>query len=275
MLHYELFYATGPSDEWVVFVHGAGGSTKTWSYQLEDFRGHFNLLLIDLRDHGRSKDIQPPFKSYQFSIISEDIKQVLDRAGITKAHFITLSFGSVLVQDLYMRYPELVDRLIIAGGIFKGNVFIRAFVQLARFMNLFLRYSTMYRLFSYLLMPRKRNQTARRIYQMQAAKLTQEEYLKWVGLYAEFFRLLHHFYYQNLRVETLVIMGREDYVFLKAAKSFSKRQSKTRLEIIKLAGHIVNIDRAHEFNDMAISFLKKVDNKDYTPEDRSWPIPTN
>ncbi|MCG8386778.1 MAG: alpha/beta hydrolase, partial [Cytophagales bacterium] len=126
MLHYELFYATGPSDEWVVFLHGAGGSTKTWSYQLEDFRGHFNLLLIDLRDHGRSKDIQPPFKSYQFSIISEDIKQVLDRAGITKAHFITLSFGSVLVQDLYMRYPELVDRLIIAGGIFKGNVFIRA-----------------------------------------------------------------------------------------------------------------------------------------------------
>ena len=254
MLHYES-YTTDPGNAWVVFLHGAGGSTKTWSYQLDAFKDHFNLVLIDLRDHGRSKDIQPAFENYRFSIISDDIKRVLDEVGITRAHFITLSFGSVLVQDLYMRYPHLVDRLVIAGGIFKGNVFIRTFVYLARFMNLFLGYTTMYRLFSYLLMPRKRNQTARRIYQLQAAKLSQEEYLKWVGLYAEFFRLLHHFYYQNLHVETLVIMGGQDHVFLRAAKSFSSRQNKTYLEVIKPAGHIVNIDQANEFNIKVISFL--------------------
>ena len=119
-----LYYETRKTDHqkpWVVFLHGAGGSIKTWSYQVSHFTAHFNLILIDLRDHGRSKNIAPEVDRYHFSIITEDIKCVLDNEGITKAHFITLSFGSVLLQDLYMRYPYLVDRIVIAGGIFKGN----------------------------------------------------------------------------------------------------------------------------------------------------------
>jgi len=274
MLYYELL-TSDPAKRWVVFLHGAGGSTRTWSFQVDAFKDHFNILLIDLRDHGQSKNIQPAFESYRFPIISRDIKKVLDQVGITKAHFVTLSFGSVVIQDLYMRYPGLIDRLIFAGGIFKGNVLIRSFVHLARIMNIFLSYSTMYSLFSYLLMPRKRNQKARRIYQMQAARLTQKEYMKWVGLYSEFFRLLNLFYHQQLNVRTLIVMGQEDYVFLKAAKSFSRRQKTVQLEIIELAGHVVNIDRAEEFNDVAITFLDEVNNEDTTPQNCTWPVPTD
>ncbi|MCF9489912.1 alpha/beta fold hydrolase, partial [Vibrio parahaemolyticus] len=40
------------SQEWVVFVHGAGGSSSIWFKQIKAYKQHFNLLLIDLRGHG-------------------------------------------------------------------------------------------------------------------------------------------------------------------------------------------------------------------------------
>lgn len=264
MLYYET-HKTAAWKPWVVFIHGAGGNVKTWSYQVPHFTDFFNLLLIDLRDHGQSKNIRPQAEDYNFSLITEDIKQVLDREGIMKAHFVTLSFGSVLLQDFYMRYPDFVKRIVIAGGIFKGNFFIRSFVQFARLLNIFLSFPDMYRLFSYMLMPRKHHQLSRRLYQRQAARLTHTEYMKWIKLYAEFFRLLRRFYHQTLQVKTLVVMGEQDYVFLRAARAFISRQSNATLKVVPSAGHIVNIDASGTFNTMAVDFLKEMDEEDKTP----------
>lgn len=242
--------------EWVIFVHGAGGSIKSWGYQRQDLIKHFNLLLIDLRDHGLSKKMTPHYESYRFSQISTDLLEVIDHLGISKAHFITLSFGSVLLQDLAMKRPDLLKRVVMAGGIFKGNLLIRSFVHLARFFNLFLTYAQMYRLFSYLLMPRKRNQKARRIYQIQSQKLTQDEYLKWVGLYDEFFRLLNSFFQYSFPTSVLIVMGKDDYIFLKGARDYGKRHPNATLVEIPATGHICNIEKPQYFNKLVKDFLQ-------------------
>ena len=36
-------------------MHGAGGSSSIWYKQLRAFKENFNVLLIDLRGHGKSK----------------------------------------------------------------------------------------------------------------------------------------------------------------------------------------------------------------------------
>ena len=46
------------SREWIVFIHGAGGSSSIWFKQVKAFSEHFNVLLIDLRGHGKSKNHQ-------------------------------------------------------------------------------------------------------------------------------------------------------------------------------------------------------------------------
>lgn len=247
-------YRNISSKEWIVFIHGAGGSTATWKYQIDAFRPFYNLLLIDLRDHGKSKDIKPEFESYNFDIITRDIKTVLDNYNIDQAHFITLSFGSVIMQDLSIKHPNLVASAIFAGGIFKANVLIKSFVQLARFFNLFLPYKWMYSIFSYLLMPFGKHQKSRKIYKRQAQKLTSSEYMKWVGLYNEFFRLLNRFYNQDINFPALAIMGKDDYIFLNSAKGFSKKHKSVILMEIKGAGHICNIDQPDIFNELALFF---------------------
>ncbi len=256
ILHHQTHNLSN-SSEWIVFLHGAGGSTATWKYQLKTFLPFYNVLMIDLRDHGKSKDIEPNHINYKFDIITEDIVKVLNLNEIKKAHFITLSFGSVLLQDLSIKYPKLVASAIFAGGIFKANNWIKSFVNLARFLNLILPYRWMYTLFSWLLMPKETHKNSRKIYQKQAQKLTSLEYMKWVGLYAEFFQLLDRFFNQKIQFNGLVIMGKEDYIFLQAAKSFVQNQKSVRLEIIENAGHICNIDQPEAFNTSAFNFIKE------------------
>lgn len=250
-------YRNLSSKEWIVFIHGAGGSTATWKYQIDSFRPFYNLLLIDLRDHGKSKNIEPEIATYDFDLITNDIKYVLDEQKIHKAHFITLSFGSVIMQDLSIKYPDLIASAIFAGGIFKANALIKSFVQLARFFNLFLPYKWMYSVFSYLLMPFKKHQKSRKIYKQQAKKLSSTDYMKWVGLYNEFFRLLNRFYNQDIKFPALALMGQEDYIFLKSAKGFADKHKSVILMEIKNAGHICNIDQPEIFNELALFFTNE------------------
>lgn len=272
ILHH-LIYKNSQAKEWLVFLHGAGGSTATWKLQLEKFTASFNILLIDLRDHGQSKSMEPAVDQYKFDLITEDILQVLKFNQIQEAHFITLSFGSVLLQDLSIKYPKMVLTAIFAGGIFKANWAIRSFVHVARFINLFFPYKWMYSIFSYLLMPFKRHQKSRKIYKQQAKKLLPSEYMKWVGLYKEFFALLERFYHQPIHFPSLVIMGREDYIFNRAAKSFSKQHAAVQLAIIRNAGHICNIDQPQIFNDLAYDFIvHRLDKSFDLPTDQAQKI---
>lgn len=264
-LHYEK-HIGGVDRPWLVFLHGAGGSILTWKYQVPVFFPHFNVLLLDLRDHGKSKNLDPAFSTYTFDIIRNDIKQVLDELNISKADFMTLSFGSVLLQDFHSHYPDVVRRVVIAGGIFDCNTFTKACVYLARFFNLFLPYRTMYALFSYLLMPYKRNQLARKIYQKQADIITRKEYLKWLGLYGAFFTLLSNFQKQKLGNRILVVMGGDDYVFLSSAKKFVSSQENATLSILPKVGHICNLEAPEGFNAVALSFLYAESTKREKPQ---------
>ncbi len=253
-LHYQK-HVKSYANQWVVFLHGAGGSVQTWKFQIEALKEHFNLLAVDLRDHGKSKNIEPSANSYDFDLIASDIFKVLAKEKIEKAHFVTLSFGSVLMQALYKRNTKIVDRMVLIGGIFDANWMIKSFVHLARLFNVFLSYTSMYRIFSFLLMPKRRNQLARRVYQMQARKLSQKEYIKWLGLYSEFFTLLKSFNKQEISNEMLLLMGEDDYMFLPSAIRFSRNRDKAQLKLIPKAGHICNIDQPDVVNDQIMIFL--------------------
>jgi len=254
MLHYEK-HILSPDADWIVFVHGAGGSIATWKYQREGFKPYFNLLLLDMRDHGRSKNMQPEYDEYNFDIVSDDILEVIDHLGIKKAHFMSLSLGSVVLQKIDERRPELIDKMIMAGGVFKADYKIRLFVHSAKFLNNFLPYRVMYNLFSFIVLPRKNHRQSRRIFRLQSQKLAPKEYLKWVALYKEFFKLLRGFFERELNNLSLVVMGDQDHVFYKAAKRFVSHHSKASLVVIEKCGHICNIEQYDLFNKTVLNFL--------------------
>ena len=105
LLHHEII-AENPNAPWLVFIHGAGGSIRTWKFQIEAFAPHYRLLLIDLRDHGYSKEIMPAFPAYDFDIVAKDILAVFPNWPKNKLY--KMEFAS-----------RSMSRLVARPGIFR------------------------------------------------------------------------------------------------------------------------------------------------------------
>jgi pimeloyl-ACP methyl ester carboxylesterase len=242
-----------------VFVHGAGGSIKTWKFQVESLAKDFRLLLIDLRDHGFSKNIQPSYESYDFDIIAGDIINVLDSLKIKKAHFLSLSIGSVVLQKLDILRPKLVDRMVMAGAIFDGSMFMHAFVHSGKILTYILPFRAFYSLFSFIVLPRRNHRLSRYIFKQQSMRMNVVEYLKWVELYKPFFRLIKEYVNRQIERPCLVVMGDQDHIFYKSAKNFTELQKNAHLAVIKGCGHVVSIESPKPFNKLASDFLKGIE----------------
>ena len=72
---FHTIYPHETSKVWVVFIHGAGGSSAIWFRQLRAYQKKYNILLLDLRGHGKSTNLVKTFvdSNYSFNKVSEDI----------------------------------------------------------------------------------------------------------------------------------------------------------------------------------------------------------
>lgn len=259
LLYHEVVGQAGADAPWLVFVHGAGGSIRTWKYQVEAFQPHYRLLLIDLRDHGFSKDILPEFPEYDFDIVSDDILAVVDHLGIERAHFVSLSIGSVILQKIDIERPELIDRMVMAGAIFDGSRLMHWFVHSGKLLNYILPYRAIYWLFSFIVLPRRNHRLSRWVFRRQSLRLTPGEYLKWVELYKPFFRLIKQYVERTVDKTGLVVMGSQDHIFFGAAEKFASAQKNMRLAVIENCGHVCSIEAPELFNELVLKFLADKD----------------
>jgi len=102
-----LYYKTYIKDKdapCITFIHGAGGSSTIWFKQIRYFRKDFNILLVDLRGHGRSSEVIWK-KEDSFKTLASEVVEVLDELGIQKTHIIGMSLGTIVSQTGANKYP--------------------------------------------------------------------------------------------------------------------------------------------------------------------------
>ena len=100
-------------------MHGAGGSSSIWFKQIRAYSAHFNVLMVDLRGHGKSQvqKKQLRFMTYTFEDISREVIDVLDLHKIEKAHFIGVSLGSIIIRTLSEIASERVASIVLGGAV--------------------------------------------------------------------------------------------------------------------------------------------------------------
>ncbi len=257
MLYYKTFVKSQRA-EWVVFIHGAGGSSAVWYKQLKEFRDHFNLLLIDLRGHGRSAELPEAiyYQKYTFSAVTEDIIKVLDHLKMPPAHFMGVSLGTILARQLAEIAPDRVKSLVMAGAVTRLTVKSRVLVFLGDTFKRIIPYMWLYRLFAFIIMPRKQHAESRNLFIGEAQKLCQKEFIRWFKLTKDINPLLRYFNESDLGIPTLYVMGDQDVMFLEPVKKIIKSHKSAVLNILERCGHVVNVEKPHEFNSLALSFLQ-------------------
>lgn len=257
MLHYHTYHL-GEDKDWVVFVHGAGGSSSIWFKQIKAYKKYFNVLLVDLRGHGKSKDLMQKYyeDTYTFQLISKDILHVLDEAGIEKAHFVGVSLGTIIIRTIGEIAPERVDSLVMSGAVMRLNVRSRFLVWVGHMFKKVVPFMWLYKLFAWIILPRKRHSESRLLFIREARKLYQKEFLKWFNMTKEINPLLRYFREKELPIPTLYVMGGEDYLFLPPVKKVVADHKQSMLEVIDKCGHVVNVEQPDVFNQLSIDFLK-------------------
>ena len=197
---------------------------------------------------------------------------IRDSLGIERAHFVSLSIGSVILQKIDIERPALIDRMVMAGAIFDGSRLMHWFVHSGKLLNYILPYRAIYWLFSFIVLPRRNHRLSRWIFRRQSLRLTPGEYLKWVELYKPFFRLIKQYVERTVDKRGLVVMGSQDHIFFSAAEKFARAQKNMRLAVIENCGHVCSIEAPELFNELVLKFLA---GKDVPSKVTANPVPSS
>ncbi len=83
-----------------------------WAPQIPAFQQHCTVIAFDNRDVGRSSQAREP---YSIADMAEDTAGLMDGLGIKQAHVLGVSMGGMIAQELVLRHPGNVRKLILGA----------------------------------------------------------------------------------------------------------------------------------------------------------------
>jgi len=93
----------------LVLLHGLFGSADNWGSIAKHFSQHYQVISVDLRNHGRS----PHSDTQTYPDMADDLLAVLDALGLSQVHLLGHSLGGKVAMQFATQYPERVRRLIV------------------------------------------------------------------------------------------------------------------------------------------------------------------
>jgi 3-oxoadipate enol-lactonase len=99
---------SGPS---LLLVHGLMVTGEMFEPVIEHFATRHRVIIPDLRGHGQSRGLPPPYTAKQQA---GDLCRLLDHLGIKSTAVLGYSHGGTIAQQLVLDYPERCNRLVLA-----------------------------------------------------------------------------------------------------------------------------------------------------------------
>jgi len=258
----------GPGDAGtVVLLHGGGPGASSWSNfgpNMPVIAARYRTLMMDLPGYGQTA-ARPPTGHF-FTVAAEALAGLLDHLGVGKVHLIGNSLGGGAALRFALNFPKRAGRLVLMGpGGLTLNVLapdptegVRRLMEFGAppgpsraKMEAFLR----------IMVHDQRLITEELIDERYAVASQPEALAAMIAMGASFFgehaedgllwREAH-----RVKHEVLLIWGREDRVNpLDGALIALKQLRKAQLHVFGNCGHWAQLEKAAEFNDLALRFL--------------------
>lgn len=229
-IYYEI---TGETGEWIVFLHGWGGSVNSFSGVIHKFENQ-KCLNLDFPPFGKSEEMTDIWELEDYVFM---LKYLVDFLEIKKLKIIAHSFGGRVAIMFTSLYNDMVDRLILVGsaGIKPKKNLIVSFKIFK------------YKLFKKLGFKQKNKGS------QDYKKLTDKMKKTFVNL------VNRHLEKEckNITCPTLIIVGENDKetpVYM--AKKLNSLIKNSGLITFKNAGHFAYLDNFNEFIIISKNFLK-------------------
>jgi len=256
-----LYYEVHGKGEPLLLIMGYGSNSGHWFVILPGLASRFNVIIFDKRGTGRSDKPDIP---YTAEMLTGDIIGLLDAIGIGATNVFGVSMGGMLAQELALRYPERVKKLVLGctscGGphAIKSSPEATAFLfdpERAKLSDEERAYSTVPWLWNEDFIARHPEAVDRYVKVTTQYPTPTHGYMSQAN-----FILLHDTYDRlpQINAPTLVIAGARDRLISpENSRILASRIPGAELVILENAGHGFISDTAEESSAKIISFLER------------------
>jgi 3-oxoadipate enol-lactonase len=237
---------------WVVLSHSLACDHTMWEPQMSALRD-FRVLRFDTRGHGAS---EAPAGEYTMDLLAADVHALLDALGVERFHFVGLSMGGMIGQQLALRVPLRMATLTLADTTSHYPPEARPIwderMSLVRAQGMdALVPTTLERWFT----ARFREQNVETVARI-AAMIRATRVPGYLGCAHAISRIDLTARLVDVDCPTLVIVGAEDRgTPREMAEDIVQSIEGSKLEVIAEAAHLSNIEQPVEFNRLLTGFL--------------------
>jgi pimeloyl-ACP methyl ester carboxylesterase len=230
---HKLLYQThgGPAGTSILLVHGLSGSGRWWKHNIDALRAHHPVHVIELVGYGGNRAFRPA----RLTEAAESLAHFIALLPEGRAHVIGHSMGGQIASMLAAKFPERVDRLVLAAaaGLVRSNI-----VRMALNLPVAAHYSPLD------FLPTLAGDALRAGPVNLLLSTLDILGADTTGVVSQ------------IKSPTLLIWGDKDnLVPVAAGEAMHKLIPGSRLEVLEGAGHVLMWDRAKTFNRLVLDFL--------------------
>jgi pimeloyl-ACP methyl ester carboxylesterase len=102
-------------------------NTMSWEEHIAKLRDRYQLIIYDMRDQGQSSRLK---EGYDVAIHADDLKRLLVHLNVERTNLFGLSYGGQVAMIFALKYPEMVDRLILSNTLAHVDQFLLSLGQM-------------------------------------------------------------------------------------------------------------------------------------------------
>ncbi|MDC1450826.1 alpha/beta fold hydrolase [Vicingaceae bacterium] len=240
----------------LIVLHGLFGSLDNWMTLAKKWSNDFEIFLVDQRNHGQS----PHSNEFSYPLMADDLKELMDKLELESAILLGHSMGGKTVMEFSMKYPEMVEKLIVVDiAPVSYNVHHHTIIDALRSVplaDISSRKEAENILSQHIKDVGTRQFLLKNLYWQDQGKLAWRFNLE--VLAGEILPISE---YANMKgsfqKETLFITGsKSDYILPEYGSNIKSKFPKYELESISGAGHWVHAEKMDEFSQVVMNFLK-------------------
>lgn len=258
----KLFCKADGAGKPLILIPGFASGAWTWFRQTAELAKDFEVITFDPRGIGKSL-IETAGDAAHLTIETfvSDVVRILDDLKIEKAHILGASFGGFVAQEFALKFPERLDKLILACTTAGGANHVKPDIEILRSFAPAPDLSVGERIRK-LIYPAFTDD----FNEQHAAEVENVCRLRETNAVAEavyYAQLQTAFTFDSesrlaeIKNETLVVCGDRDRVVpLPNSINLAEKLPRASLKIIEHGSHMLFVENASEFNEAVREFLK-------------------
>lgn len=262
-LRYRQLGESGPVV--LLLLHGLGGSIENWQYNIQELAKHFKVYAIEPIGCGSS---DKPAIKYTLDVMADSVIEFLRAQNFEKLSLVGNSMGGALSLKLANECPELIDKMILAGSAgfscemplmfrlvsipFLGELLFKPSVEGTRKAISSFVYDSKCITEKFF---QQCYENSSRPGQVRVTLSILRAHMSIFGINRALFER-EFAKFKTIKNKTLLIWGREDPIInYDSANIALKALVNSQLETFEKCGHLAQIERPKDFNQLAVNFL--------------------